>query len=81
MLMRTDCVPEAALIRQPARPRAAFGLRLLERIEGYFAHRRELKSLMALDDRMLKDIGLNRADVVRIVGSPYSFGARPCRFP
>lgn len=69
MLMRSDCVPDAAFVRQPAAP--SFWTRLVQRIEGYFEYRRELRSLLTLDDHMLRDIGLNRADVMRIAGQPY----------
>jgi uncharacterized protein YjiS (DUF1127 family) len=67
MLMRTVLEPEA----RPARPaRFTRALRftadLVIRVEAYFECRRQLKELMALDDRMLRDIGLNRAEVMRI---------------
>jgi uncharacterized protein YjiS (DUF1127 family) len=41
----------------------------LEAAEDYLEYRRQRRSLLTLDDRMLKDIGLSRADVMR-VGSP-----------
>lgn len=72
MLMRSDCVPDAAFVRRPERaPAVGFLTRLVQWIEGYFAYRRELRGLLALDDHMLRDIGLSRADVMRIAGQPY----------
>ena len=51
------------------------------------SHRREIKRLCAWDDRMLKDIGLTRSDVVGALSEPLSrdpsavlaarFGRRP----
>ena len=34
------------------------------------SHRREIKRLYALDDRMLKDIGLTRSDVIGALSEP-----------
>lgn len=38
-----------------------------ERVHGYFRRRRQYAELMALDDRMLSDIGITRGDIPNIV--------------
>jgi len=48
------------------------GLTLVETVEHYLECRRQSRSLLALDDRMLKDIGVSRADILRISSAPYS---------
>ena len=42
-------------------------VRTIEAIEAHFEHRRSVRRLHSLDDRMLKDIGISRADVEREV--------------
>jgi uncharacterized protein YjiS (DUF1127 family) len=39
---------------------------LVGAFEGYMEFRRQRRELLGLDDRMLKDIGLSRSDVMRI---------------
>ncbi len=66
------CVPQPSprghLIVSPARVQhlrgeaVAGGILLMLR---WFAHRRQLRALAALDDRLLDDIGVARADVER----------------
>jgi uncharacterized protein YjiS (DUF1127 family) len=36
--------------------------------------RRQLRALAALDDHLLRDIGLSRADVERACSGPFGFG-------
>jgi uncharacterized protein YjiS (DUF1127 family) len=67
MLMRTDF--EGFL--KPSRP--SLTSRVLSwasgftvRVERFVEFRRQRRELLSLDDRMLKDIGLSRGDVMRI---------------
>lgn len=41
-------------------------------IAAYRQYRRECAELVQLDGAMLKDIGLSRADAIRIAGTPFS---------
>lgn len=43
---------------------------IVTHIEDYLEQRRQRRELLALDDRMLKDIGLSVADAERIAGEP-----------
>jgi uncharacterized protein YjiS (DUF1127 family) len=47
--------------------------RAAQKVEAYVARRRERRELLSLDDRMLNDIGLNRADADRIAGAPFKW--------
>jgi uncharacterized protein YjiS (DUF1127 family) len=49
---------------------------LLFKLQDYVEYRRQRRALMMLDDHMLKDIGLSRAEVDRIVGKPFSWSGR-----
>jgi uncharacterized protein YjiS (DUF1127 family) len=67
MLMRTDFQG----FTRPSRPsllsRVLGSLGgVMNGVESYVEFRRQRRELSALDDRMLKDIGLSRADVMRI---------------
>jgi uncharacterized protein YjiS (DUF1127 family) len=67
MLMRTDF----GGLTKPERPSLLSRILgsvsgLMDGIETYMEFRRQRRELQRLDDRMLKDIGLSRGDVMRI---------------
>lgn len=49
---------------------------LIFKLQDYAEHRRQRRALMALDDHLLKDIGLNRAAVERIAGKDFDWSGR-----
>lgn len=67
MLMRTDFEgftrPERASLL--SRAYAQFSS-LAGALEGWLEFRRQKRELLGLDDRMLKDIGLSRSDIMRV---------------
>lgn len=46
---------------------------IVQKIEAYLEIRRERKELLALDDYMLRDIGLNRGEAEQIASKPFSW--------
>jgi uncharacterized protein YjiS (DUF1127 family) len=50
-----------------------------ELLADYAQLRRERRELLSLDDRMLKDIGLSRADAERIAAEPFRWLSRRSR--
>jgi uncharacterized protein YjiS (DUF1127 family) len=65
----------APLSLRRARPRfgpaGGFLVRLLGLLETWHARHQERRALVQLDDRMLKDIGLSRADVAQESGKRF----------
>lgn len=49
---------------------------LVLKLQDYAEHRRQRRALMALDDHMLKDIGLSRAEAARIVDKDFDWSGR-----
>lgn len=45
--------------------------RILEVVEEWLARRRQRLDLAGLDEHLLEDLGLSRADVAREVGKPF----------
>jgi uncharacterized protein YjiS (DUF1127 family) len=67
---------QASLHGTPARSATGRGLgpgivRVLELVDTWLGRRRQRLDLGRLDDRMLKDLGLTRADVAREAGKPF----------
>lgn len=62
-------VPARARTRSPARPKTYLGSL---RIVGTWIERsRQRRALADLDDRLLTDVGLTRADVAREIANPF----------
>jgi uncharacterized protein YjiS (DUF1127 family) len=57
------------------RPRGLF-TGLILKLQDYGEYRRQRRALMRLDDHMLKDIGLNRTEAVRIIGKDFNWSGR-----
>ena len=67
MLMRTDMGSFARPERPSLLLRMSRGLwDAVASMEGWLEFRRQRRELLGLDDRMLKDIGLSRSDVMRV---------------
>ena len=49
---------------------------LVLKLQDYAEYRRQRRALMALDDHMLKDIGVSRAEAARIVGKDFDWSSR-----
>jgi uncharacterized protein YjiS (DUF1127 family) len=49
---------------------------LVLKLQDYAEYRRQRRALMALDDHMLKDIGLSRAEATRIVDKDFEWSDR-----
>jgi uncharacterized protein YjiS (DUF1127 family) len=60
-----------ALARQPRRRMAAALLRALHRVRLGWRRHRERRQLLALDARLLRDIGLSRSDAEREWRKPF----------
>lgn len=72
MLMKPDYVnPYDAYALSHVKARHNLISRIVMRVEAYLEYRRQRKALLRLDDRLLKDIGLSRAEAIRISERPF----------
>ncbi|WP_245296846.1 MULTISPECIES: DUF1127 domain-containing protein [Rhodomicrobium] len=71
--MRSDSFEAGRSVAAPSRQGPSLVSRMMLRLESYAEQRRQRRALLELDDHMLKDIGLTRADVVRIANQPHDW--------
>jgi uncharacterized protein YjiS (DUF1127 family) len=64
---------ETAYAPLPQSEDASFLSRTMKKLEDYVEHRRQRLDLLSLDDHILKDIGLSRADAERLAGRPFKW--------
>ena len=77
MTTRCDaCDIESATVGLRSRKAQGFLSGLVLKLQDYAEHRRQRRALMALDDHMLKDIGVSRAEAARIVGKDFDWSSR-----
>ena len=69
MTMQTMPLPVTSVLVRLASRAGAVALRLVELVRAY-KNRRDIQSLAAFDDRMLRDIGLTRGDIRDAVSEP-----------
>ncbi len=56
-----------------ARTQPNFLTRLTCRLEAYAEHRRQRQALRSLDDHLLKDIGIGRAEAEQVAAKPFDW--------
>jgi uncharacterized protein YjiS (DUF1127 family) len=80
MLMKPDqfALGMETLDRE-ARAQPNFLTRLIYRLEAYAEHRRQRHALRSLDDHMLKDIGIGRAEAEHIAAKPFDWSDVPAK--
>lgn len=75
MLMKPDQYD--AQFRSPnessGKPKLGFIGRTVEKIENYLAIRGQRRALLSLDDHMLHDIGISRAEAEGIASKPFDW--------
>jgi uncharacterized protein YjiS (DUF1127 family) len=62
---------DGSLSRAAPRPRPGFLTRLVMKLEAYAQYRRQRQQLLALDDHLLKDIGIGRAEAASLASQPF----------
>jgi uncharacterized protein YjiS (DUF1127 family) len=73
MLMRPNQYETAYAPLAESRTDTSLLSRAIRRIEEYAEYRRQRTDLLSLDNHILKDIGLSRADAVRLAGRPFKW--------
>jgi uncharacterized protein YjiS (DUF1127 family) len=81
MLARVDesALGGCALELRPRRSRSLLS-RIVMTLQDYAEYRRQRRALMALDDHMLKDIGLSRAEASRLSEKGYDWSRGQTRY-
>jgi uncharacterized protein YjiS (DUF1127 family) len=67
----SELFAQRALPRRLGRRLAAWTRRAIELVLGWQEVARQRRSLLELDDRLLKDIGITRADALREASRPF----------
>jgi uncharacterized protein YjiS (DUF1127 family) len=73
MLMRPNEYETRYASLPEMRTETSFLSRAMKKLEEYAEHRRQRVDLLTLDDHMLKDIGISRADADRLAGRPFKW--------
>jgi uncharacterized protein YjiS (DUF1127 family) len=73
MLMRPNQYETSYASLPEMRTETSFLSRAMKKLEEYAEHRRQRVDLLTLDDHMLKDIGISRADADRLAGRPFKW--------
>jgi uncharacterized protein YjiS (DUF1127 family) len=70
---------DASALSPPARARPNLLTRIVKRLETYAEYKRQQRALLALDDHLLKDIGIGRAEAERLAATPFNWRDVPAR--
>lgn len=62
---------ESSLDVRPIKARKSMLSAAVEWLEAYATYKRQKQDLLSLDDHLLKDIGISRADAERIAKQPF----------
>jgi uncharacterized protein YjiS (DUF1127 family) len=73
MLMRPNQYETTYTSFPKAAAEASLLSRAMKKLEDYVEHRRQRLDLLSLDDHILKDIGISRADAERLAGRPFKW--------
>ncbi len=78
MLMKPDQYDAQFEVTETASVKSGPGLigRAVARIEEYVALRKSRRALLELDDHLLHDVGLSRADAERLAAKPFRWFGR-----
>lgn len=63
-------------ITLPNNRRRGFLTGLVTKLQDYAEYRKQRRALLSLDDHMLKDIGISRAEATRIVSKDFDWSGR-----
>jgi uncharacterized protein YjiS (DUF1127 family) len=80
MLMKTNQYElDASALSPPARMRPNLLTRIVKKLEAYAEYRHQQRALLALDDHLLKDIGIGRAEAERLAAKPFDWREVPAK--
>ena len=70
---------DASALSPAARPRPNLLTRIVKKLDAYAEYRRQRRDLLELDDHLLKDIGVGRAEAEHIAAMPFNWRDLPAR--